>query len=447
VLVAIALVYAPAAMGWTWPADGPVLRPFALGNDPYAAGQHRGIDIGAVPGTAVRAAASGTVTFAGAVPAGGRTVTVRTPSGLSVTHLELGTIGVVRGTEVAEGDELGTIGPAEHVHLGVRLASDPHGYLDPLQFLPARTSSPARADPSAAGVVQQEPPGTNEPASVERPVVAVAPKNERPEPALVTQAAAPAVEPKAAPAAQATEPAARSSPVVMPSPAPTPEPVPEPKAEPSASEPSPAQLDVERPGAPDVARSAERPRDSAGAAVRPRSKWTDTRPHLPRSPTAGRPLGRLDSHAPPAFGAAVVRDGPRAEVGGPQQGAPASPAAVRADLALESGRPTHVARSVRGGDDPGTWKLVSGAVLVLLVVAVLAAAAAAYRTRRQSNAWRVSASTATMGCSRRPPRPQRLIHQCVRAGQPAWLVPRARSRSASNRPLPRRRRVPAAVAA
>ena len=36
------LVAAPAALAWTWPADGLVLRPFSLGPDPYAAGQHRG---------------------------------------------------------------------------------------------------------------------------------------------------------------------------------------------------------------------------------------------------------------------------------------------------------------------------------------------------------------------------------------------------------------------
>ena len=36
---------APPALAWTWPADGPVLRPFVLGDDPYAAGQHRGIDV------------------------------------------------------------------------------------------------------------------------------------------------------------------------------------------------------------------------------------------------------------------------------------------------------------------------------------------------------------------------------------------------------------------
>ena len=47
VTLALALVAAPAAAAWTWPVAGPVLRPFSFGSDPYAGGQHRGVDIGA----------------------------------------------------------------------------------------------------------------------------------------------------------------------------------------------------------------------------------------------------------------------------------------------------------------------------------------------------------------------------------------------------------------
>ena len=60
------LVLAPAASAWTWPLRGDVLRPYSLGPDPYASGQHRGIDVGGVAGEPVRAPASGTVSFAGA---------------------------------------------------------------------------------------------------------------------------------------------------------------------------------------------------------------------------------------------------------------------------------------------------------------------------------------------------------------------------------------------
>src|SRR5918912_1083254 len=77
VLLAV-LVGALPAHAWTWPVEGPVLRPFQFGRDPYASGQHRGVDVGAPAGSPVRAPASGTVTFAGVVPHGGRALTITT---------------------------------------------------------------------------------------------------------------------------------------------------------------------------------------------------------------------------------------------------------------------------------------------------------------------------------------------------------------------------------
>jgi len=145
------------ALAWTWPVDGPVLRPFKLGDDPYAGGQHRGIDIGAPVGTSVRAPAGGTISFAGTVPVSGKSVTIQTPDGHSVTVVQLGTIGVTRGAGIAEGAVVGTIGPsgepgtaAPHVHLGVRVASDPNGYLDPLRFLPPRPAEVPDPEPAPA---------------------------------------------------------------------------------------------------------------------------------------------------------------------------------------------------------------------------------------------------------------------------------------------------------
>ena len=49
----LTLVAAPAAGAWSWPVGGAVLRPFVLGDDPYAGGQHRGIDVAAAPGESV----------------------------------------------------------------------------------------------------------------------------------------------------------------------------------------------------------------------------------------------------------------------------------------------------------------------------------------------------------------------------------------------------------
>ena len=150
------LVVAPTAHGWAWPVDGPVVRPFALAADPYAAGQHRGIDIGAVEGAPVRAPASGTVSFVGGVPSGGRAITILTPEGLAVTLLQLGSTAVTKDATVEVGAAVGTVGASAdgvttepHVHLGVRESDDPNGYLDPLAFLPSRPVTPAPPEPSS----------------------------------------------------------------------------------------------------------------------------------------------------------------------------------------------------------------------------------------------------------------------------------------------------------
>jgi hypothetical protein len=157
---------APPALAWTWPADGPVLRPFTLGDDPYAGGQHRGIDVAGPAGAPVRSPAAGVVSFAGTVPGGGRALTVRTADGYSVTLVHLGAISVERDAQVTEGEAVGTIGPTgdaeqlePYVHLGVRITSDPHGYLDPLAFLPARERALVPVPPAPpADPVPEAPP-------------------------------------------------------------------------------------------------------------------------------------------------------------------------------------------------------------------------------------------------------------------------------------------------
>ena len=97
------LIVIPVAAAWAWPADGPVLRPFSLAEDRYAAGQHRGIDIGEAIGAPVRAPAAGTVSFAGPVPGGGRAVTILTADGYAITLLQLGSTVVAPGGAVAGG--------------------------------------------------------------------------------------------------------------------------------------------------------------------------------------------------------------------------------------------------------------------------------------------------------------------------------------------------------
>ena len=77
-------------------------------------------------------------------------LTIQTADGYAVTLLQLGSADAARGATVAEGDLVGRVGEssdsattAPHVHLGVRVATDPEGYVDPVGLLPARPVAPA----------------------------------------------------------------------------------------------------------------------------------------------------------------------------------------------------------------------------------------------------------------------------------------------------------------
>ncbi|MSO95221.1 MAG: M23 family metallopeptidase [Thermoleophilia bacterium] len=168
-VVLAALVAAPQSWAWTWPLSGAVLRPYSLGPDPYAAGQHRGIDIAGVRGDPVRAPAAGTISFAGVVPSSGRTVTIQT-EGYAVSLTHLGEFSVVKGDSVSEGYVIGTAGtsgdpewPLPYVHLGIRVSSAADGYVDPATLLPPRA------------VVPPPVPVTETPATVPVPTPVVTP--------------------------------------------------------------------------------------------------------------------------------------------------------------------------------------------------------------------------------------------------------------------------------
>src|SRR5258708_36607467 len=113
VLVVLMLgLWAPAAGAWSWPVHGPVLQRFSFDPaHPYAAGEHRGIDIGAATGTPVVAPAGGTVSFAGTVPSSGESVTIQTSDGYSVTLTHLGSIPVGKNPSVGEGAVVPPIRP------------------------------------------------------------------------------------------------------------------------------------------------------------------------------------------------------------------------------------------------------------------------------------------------------------------------------------------------
>ena len=125
----------PSGPRWRPPLDPPVriLRPF----DPPAwrwLPGHRGVDLGAALGRAVRAAGAGTVTWAGPL-AGRGVVVVAHDDGLRTTYEPVDAL-VSEGDRVAAGDLIGTVGPGDvHcgraptcLHWGLRRGRD---YLDP----------------------------------------------------------------------------------------------------------------------------------------------------------------------------------------------------------------------------------------------------------------------------------------------------------------------------
>src|SRR4051812_15794286 len=187
VLVALVVLALPdgarALAGWAWPVRGEVITPYRNGVDPYAGGQHRGIDVAAPVGTQVGAATAGTVRFAGGVGSSGLTVTVRTADGrYDTSYLHLSSIAVRAGAQVDMGERIGAVGvtgrrsaSAPHLHFGVRDAGSRHAYHDPLDFLPAPPAAPAPRVPSAAPVTVPAPLRTN-PVPARRPATAPGPR-------------------------------------------------------------------------------------------------------------------------------------------------------------------------------------------------------------------------------------------------------------------------------
>jgi len=155
---AVLLTAASARADWVWPVSGEVITAYRNGDDPYAAGQHRGIDIAAAPGTPVVAAAGGEVRFAGTAGSSGLTVSIRTADGLfDTSYLHLSSTAVRKGQIVAAGDHVGAVGTTgirsaeqAHLHFGVRDAGSRHAYHDPLAFLPPPALAPQRPRPTPA---------------------------------------------------------------------------------------------------------------------------------------------------------------------------------------------------------------------------------------------------------------------------------------------------------
>ncbi|MFK4598454.1 murein hydrolase activator EnvC family protein [Streptomyces pristinaespiralis] len=126
----------------SWPVGAPrplVVRGWEPPSSPYGPG-HRGVDLAATAGTPVRAAASGTVSFAGSVAGRGVLTITLTGTGdppLRTTYEPVRPL-VEEGAAVTAGQVVASVEPGSShcrgcLHWGLRRGTE---YLDPLTLLP-----------------------------------------------------------------------------------------------------------------------------------------------------------------------------------------------------------------------------------------------------------------------------------------------------------------------
>ena len=123
----------PSAAGLIWPCDGVVVSGFGM----RWGRMHEGIDIGCAYGTPNRAAASGTVIYAGWLGGYGNLVVVDHGNGLSTAYAHASSILVSVGQSVSQSQTVSLVGSTghstgPHLHFEVRVngvAVDPLPYL------------------------------------------------------------------------------------------------------------------------------------------------------------------------------------------------------------------------------------------------------------------------------------------------------------------------------
>jgi murein DD-endopeptidase MepM/ murein hydrolase activator NlpD len=123
----------PSAAGLIWPCDGVVTSGFGM----RWGRMHEGIDIGCAYGSPNRAAAAGTVIYAGLLGGYGNLVVVDHGNGLSTAYAHASAILVSVGQRVSQGETVSLVGSTghstgPHLHFEVRIngvAVDPLLYL------------------------------------------------------------------------------------------------------------------------------------------------------------------------------------------------------------------------------------------------------------------------------------------------------------------------------
>jgi murein DD-endopeptidase MepM/ murein hydrolase activator NlpD len=122
----------PSASGFIWPVSGPITSGFG-----WRWGRmHEGIDIGAPCGTPIRAAASGTIVYAGWMEGYGNITIIDHGGGMATAYGHQSAI-YVGGGSVSQGQTIGAVGSTGHstgchLHFEVRVNGTP---VDPLNYL------------------------------------------------------------------------------------------------------------------------------------------------------------------------------------------------------------------------------------------------------------------------------------------------------------------------
>ena len=128
----------PSAAGFIWPVNGPITSPFGSRCLPNGdCSFHPGIDIAAPAGSAIKAAAGGTVIYAGALGGYGNLTVIDHGNGLATAYGHQSSIGVAIGASVAQGQVIGYVGCTgycfgAHLHFEVRVNGEP---VNPLSYL------------------------------------------------------------------------------------------------------------------------------------------------------------------------------------------------------------------------------------------------------------------------------------------------------------------------
>ncbi len=168
----------PEGCLYLWPVRGPITSDFGYR---YIFGEnnfHRGIDIAASAGTAINAAADGTVIFAGVKGTYGNLVILSHSNGFLTYYAHCSKLLVNVGDSITQGQPIAAVGSTgrstgPHCHFEVRYENKP---IDPLCYLPGTNNAPARTQIPLDDAQKDEEVTTPEtPAVPETPTTPVTP--------------------------------------------------------------------------------------------------------------------------------------------------------------------------------------------------------------------------------------------------------------------------------